>query len=78
MQSIEVKKSDRYSRRFKIVYLTLNYLGGTFTDVFAITPAGKIVTLKILSENPGSYPDAPTYAIKKIIAQVRRRGIMIG
>lgn len=44
--------------------------GGTFTDVFAVTPANRIVTLKILSENPEFYADAPTYAIKKIIAQV--------
>ncbi|CAF0710424.1 unnamed protein product [Brachionus calyciflorus] len=43
--------------------------GGTFTDVFCITPNGKIITQKFLSENPSNYPDAPTYAIKKIIAE---------
>jgi 5-oxoprolinase (ATP-hydrolysing) len=43
--------------------------GGTFTDVFAITPDNRVLTLKLLSENPSCYPDAPTYAIKKIIAQ---------
>ncbi|RNA32525.1 5-oxoprolinase [Brachionus plicatilis] len=43
--------------------------GGTFTDVFCITPHGKIITEKFLSENPSNYPDAPTYAIKKIISQ---------
>ena len=43
--------------------------GGTFTDVFAITPDNRVLTLKLLSENPLFYPDAPTYAIKKIIAQ---------
>jgi 5-oxoprolinase (ATP-hydrolysing) len=44
--------------------------GGTFTDVFCLTPNDKIVTLKLLSENKEYYSDAPTYAIKKIIAQV--------
>jgi 5-oxoprolinase (ATP-hydrolysing) len=44
--------------------------GGTFTDIYCITPDGKIVTEKILSENPQCYSDAPTYAIKKILAQV--------
>lgn len=44
--------------------------GGTFTDVYCITPDGKIVTEKILSENPQFYLDAPTYAIKKILSQV--------
>ena len=45
--------------------------GGTFTDVFAITPDNRVITLKLLSENPQFYPDAPTHAIKKIISQVR-------
>ncbi len=44
--------------------------GGTFTDVFALTPDDKIVTLKLLSENAEYYSDAPTFAIKKIMAQV--------
>jgi len=44
--------------------------GGTFTDVFAITPEEKIVTLKLLSENPQFYKDAPTQAIKQIISNV--------
>ncbi len=43
--------------------------GGTFTDVFAITPENKIITLKLLSRNTEFYPDAPTYAINKIIAE---------
>jgi 5-oxoprolinase (ATP-hydrolysing) len=43
--------------------------GGTFTDVFAITPSNKIITYKLLSKNPLIYDDAPTYAIKKIIAE---------
>jgi 5-oxoprolinase (ATP-hydrolysing) len=37
--------------------------------VFALTPDNRVLTLKLLSENPTCYPDAPTYAIKKIIAE---------
>lgn len=54
----------------KSFWLKKFILGGTFTDVFCITPNGKIITEKFLSENPSNYPDAPTYAIKKIISQV--------
>lgn len=43
--------------------------GGTFTDVFAITPQGKHITHKLLSVNPLYYADAPTRAIKEIIAR---------
>jgi 5-oxoprolinase (ATP-hydrolysing) len=43
--------------------------GGTFTDCFCLTPTNKVVTLKLLSKNPLMYDDAPTYAIKKIIAE---------
>ena len=32
--------------------------GGTFTDVVAETPAGELVTAKLLSSNPEHYPDA--------------------
>lgn len=37
--------------------------------MYAITPEEKIITLKLLSRNTQFYADAPTYAIKKIIAQ---------
>lgn len=43
--------------------------GGTFTDVYAITPEEKIITLKLLSRNTQFYSDAPTYAINKIISE---------
>jgi 5-oxoprolinase (ATP-hydrolysing) len=33
--------------------------GGTFTDIVAKSPAGKLVIHKLLSENPERYTDAP-------------------
>ena len=32
--------------------------GGTFTDIVARDPAGRLSTHKLLSENPGRYTDA--------------------
>ncbi|XP_001848679.2 5-oxoprolinase [Culex quinquefasciatus] len=43
--------------------------GGTFTDVLCITPSGGIRTLKLLSEDPANYPDAPTEGIRRILQQ---------
>ncbi|XP_058825820.1 5-oxoprolinase [Topomyia yanbarensis] len=43
--------------------------GGTFTDVLCITPNGSIRTLKLLSEDPANYPDAPTEGIRRILEQ---------
>ncbi|CAF0933153.1 unnamed protein product [Rotaria sordida] len=43
--------------------------GGTFTDVVARTSDGKIVTMKLLSEDPEKYKDAPTEAIRRLIKQ---------
>ncbi|XP_055549431.1 5-oxoprolinase [Wyeomyia smithii] len=43
--------------------------GGTFTDVLCITPDGAIRTLKLLSEDPANYPDAPTEGIRRILEQ---------
>lgn len=42
--------------------------GGTFTDVFAVCPGNKIVTLKLLSSQPSQYSDAPFEAIRRILA----------
>ena len=44
--------------------------GGTFTDVYAECPGGKICVLKLLSEDPLNYRDAPTEAIRRVIEQV--------
>ncbi|MGE3691267.1 MAG: hydantoinase B/oxoprolinase family protein [Novosphingobium sp.] len=43
--------------------------GGTFTDVVALTPAGKLVTHKLLSEDPGRYPDAISEAVRRLMAE---------
>ena len=43
--------------------------GGTFTDVIGRTPAGKLVTLKLLSENPEHYADAASAGMAALIAR---------
>lgn len=44
--------------------------GGTFTDVLCICPSGKVKTLKLLSEDPEKYADAPREAIRRILLEV--------
>lgn len=44
--------------------------GGTFTDVWSRCPNGKVRVMKLLSEDPANYPDAPKEAIRRIIQQV--------
>jgi 5-oxoprolinase (ATP-hydrolysing) len=44
--------------------------GGTFTDVVAITPDGERRTAKLLSEDPGRYPDAAVAAIRELTGVV--------
>jgi 5-oxoprolinase (ATP-hydrolysing) len=41
--------------------------GGTFTDIVARDPAGRLSTLKLLSENPGRYADAAIAGIKQAL-----------
>jgi 5-oxoprolinase (ATP-hydrolysing) len=41
--------------------------GGTFTDVIGRRPDGKLVTLKLLSENPQRYPDAAVQGIRELL-----------
>lgn len=41
--------------------------GGTFTDIVAQRPDGCIVLHKLLSENPGRYPDAPLQGIRELM-----------
>lgn len=41
--------------------------GGTFTDVVARSPHGKIVSRKFLSDNPDQYKDAAIYGIRQIL-----------
>ena len=44
--------------------------GGTFTDVFARCPDGKIKVLKLLSVDPKNYNDAPTEGIRRVLESV--------
>ena len=44
--------------------------GGTFTDVYAQCPGGKVRVMKLLSEDPANYQDAPREAIRRIIEEV--------
>jgi 5-oxoprolinase (ATP-hydrolysing) len=45
--------------------------GGTFTDIYAEVPGEPgFKTLKLLSENPQQYPDAPLEGIRRIIHEV--------
>ncbi|MGB0499177.1 MAG: hydantoinase/oxoprolinase family protein, partial [Rubricella sp.] len=41
--------------------------GGTFTDIVARTPDGKLRTHKILSENPEAYKDAAVQGIRELL-----------
>lgn len=42
--------------------------GGTFTDVYAEVPGGKgFRVLKLLSEDPHNYPDAPREGVRRIL-----------
>jgi 5-oxoprolinase (ATP-hydrolysing) len=50
--------------------------GGTFTDIYAEIP-GKpgFMVLKLLSENPQNYPDAPREGIRRVLELVTRTPI---
>src|SRR5437868_2763822 len=41
--------------------------GGTFTDIVARDPVGRLSTHKLLSENPGRYRDAAIAGIKTVL-----------
>ncbi|VDM53501.1 unnamed protein product [Angiostrongylus costaricensis] len=43
--------------------------GGTFTDVCVFRPDGTTSVLKVLSEDPVNYSDAPTEAIRQVLEQ---------
>lgn len=43
--------------------------GGTFTDVVAVTPDNRLVTDKLLSEDPGRYSDAASEAVRRLMAR---------
>jgi len=41
--------------------------GGTFTDLVALTPQGRLVTAKLLSQSPGHYEDAAVEGIRRLL-----------
>ena len=41
--------------------------GGTFTDIVARDPSGRLVTHKLLSESPGRYRDAAVVGIRAVL-----------
>ena len=41
--------------------------GGTFTDIVARAPDGRLITHKLLSENPQAYPDAAVAGIADLL-----------
>ena len=43
--------------------------GGTFTDVVALAPDGRVLTDKLLSENPEHYADAASEAVRRMMAR---------
>tara|TARA_Y100001970_G_scaffold294367_1_gene451774 strand:+ start:20675 stop:24277 length:3603 start_codon:yes stop_codon:yes gene_type:complete len=49
--------------------------GGTFTDVVAKSPNGKLITHKLLSENPEKYEDAPVQGIREVLGISNQREI---
>ena len=44
--------------------------GGTFTDVWSRLPDGRTRVLKLLSEDPANYADAPREGIRRILEEV--------
>ena len=41
--------------------------GGTFTDIVARRPDGRLLTHKLLSENPERYADAAVQGIRELL-----------
>jgi 5-oxoprolinase (ATP-hydrolysing) len=41
--------------------------GGTFTDIVAKTPEGRLIAHKVLSENPEAYRDAAIHGIREVM-----------
>ena len=41
--------------------------GGTFTDIVALSPDGRVLTDKLLSENPSQYEDAAIEGIRRFV-----------
>ena len=46
--------------------------GGTFTDIVARDPHGRLSTHKLLSDNPDRYPDAALAGIRAVLGLAQR------
>ncbi|MYM22293.1 5-oxoprolinase [Duganella sp. FT135W] len=51
--------------------------GGTFTDIVARTPDGRLRTLKLLSENPEHYADAAIAGIRQLMGVAKGKPIPV-
>ncbi|XP_060073815.1 5-oxoprolinase-like [Ylistrum balloti] len=49
--------------------------GGTFTDIWARCPGGRVKVMKLLSVDPKNYPDAPREGIRRIMEEVGGRAL---
>ncbi|PWF43969.1 hydantoinase B/oxoprolinase family protein [Massilia glaciei] len=52
--------------------------GGTFTDIVARRPDGRLLTHKLLSENPEQYPDAAVAGIRHLLGLASGQAIPVG
>jgi len=46
--------------------------GGTFTDIWCRLPNGSVRQMKLLSEDPKNYKDAPREGIRRIMEEVEQ------
>ena len=51
--------------------------GGTFTDIVALAPDGRLRTLKLLSENPEHYADAAIAGIRQLLGVAAHESIPV-
>ena len=70
----QARRSTALSSGSKLAHMSISYRfaidrGGTFTDVVAELPDGRLVTAKLLSSDPEHYPDAASEAVRRIIAE---------
>ncbi|HEX8483442.1 MAG TPA: hydantoinase B/oxoprolinase family protein [Allosphingosinicella sp.] len=50
--------------------------GGTFTDIVARAPDGRLLTAKLLSDNPERYDDAAVEGIRRMLGEEGERGAL--
>ena len=60
-------KTDSYDNRWQFWIDR----GGTFTDVVARQPDGRLITYKLLSENPEQYQDAAMEGVRRLLGDDR-------